>query len=499
MKFKKLINIVSIFIMLIFLTSCSTFNASLDSLLISPTPNEISIKGTWKIEQFYYIDNSTPNSLSKIPKGSYVFLTDTYLRINDSLFEYENYKVKNTTLSNYLRIKFKISDFSFLNLGDKNVNVFIFQDKQKNIYEFIKYDEDTLLFYYNDIMYLLKKVSNDVDKDLEEYVKNNFRNDNLISDISIQDVGFLISFKSDRELGKSSSIPKSFYKTIWFYQDDSGVYSHKIYDGILIPKDNQVLSINVELSDKNNLYEKISVTKKMLDKNNNLIEEKQKYNNTNEEFINQFIDITYVNENYIGINYDQNTEYLGKVNTNKLALLPINEPFIEKRLKFSDVFENNTEDFYNSRNKFLKYVNEKNLEMYDSEVREDSFKLLRYAGSWFLRGRINPKIGYDVPPLDFDIDVLPGKKFLRYVDSSVNLSEIKLKQPDVVDAFLSPNKDIMVVLSKDSMNLYKVIDGKVSNNTIGEFPIKKSDMVILSQWYLSEDAEEVNKLLIKIK
>lgn len=498
MRFKYFIKIICSFILLMFFTSCSTFNASLDTLLVSPKVDNILVGGTWTVENFYYMYETNSKMGPKIPLDSYLFLSNDYLRINDIVFEYENYKVKTTTLSDYMRVKFKIRDFSFLNLDDKEINVFSIQDENKNVYEFLKYDDDTLLFYYDDnIMYVLKKISDKIDKNLENYVKDNYKN-NIFNKQSgdIVNTGFLIGFKSEREV-VDSSIPKSDYKTIWFFQSDEGSYSYKIFDDIIIPKNGDILTIKVESSEKNSLYEKIVINRKIL--NGDGVENIIKSDNTNEEFINQFIDLTYVNENYIGINYDQNTEYLGKIDTDKLAMLSIDEPYIERRLKFSDIFKYNKKDFYTSRKKFLDFVDKQILEMYDSEVREDSFKLLRYAGSWFLRGRINPKTGYDVSPIDFDIEVLPNDTLVKNNDLSINLGQIKLKQPDVLDAFISPNRDIMVTLTKENMYVYKIIGDKVSNNTIGEFSIKKDDIVILSEWYVSEEAEKINELLEEVK
>src|SRR5699024_5948152 len=113
--------------------------------------------------------------------------------------------------------------------------------------------------------------------------------------------------------------------------------------------------------------------------------------------------------------------------------------------------------------------------------------------------RINPKTGYDVSPIDFDIEVLPNDTLVKNNDLSINLGQIKLKQPDVLDAFISPNRDIMVTLTKENMYVYKIIGDKVSNNTIGEFSIKKDDIVILSEWYVSEEAEKINELLEEVK
>lgn len=498
MKFKSLMKIIFSFLLLVFLTSCSTFSASLDSLLIPPKVDDILVKGTWNVENFYYMYKTNSTVGPKIPLKSYLFISDNYLRINDILVNYENYKIKTTNLSDYMRVKFKISDFSFLNLDDREINIYTIQDENKNLYEFLMYDENTLLFYYDDdIMYVYRKTSEKIDKNLEEYVKNNYKN-NVLSGGSenIINTGFLISFKSEREV-VDSSIPKSLYKSVWFYQSDDGKYSYKIFDDIIIPKNGEILSIKVEPSEKNSLYEKIIVDKKI--PNTNMVENVIKNDNTNELFINQFIDITYVNENFIGINYDQNTEYLGEIYTDKIAMLSIDEPYIERKLKFSDIFEKNKNEFFISRKKALDFINDENLKMYDEEIREDSFKLLRYAGGWFLKGRINPKTGYDVLPIDFDIEVLPNKKLVNDNDLSINLGQIKLKKPEVLDAFVSPNRDIIVTLTKENIYIYKIINDKISNNVIGEFSIKKDDIVILSEWYLNEEASAINKLLEEIK
>lgn len=485
-------------ILLMFLTSCSTFNVSLDSLLVPPKVNDISIQGTWKVENFYYIHEYPSNMGSVIPKDSYVFLSKNYLRINDKVFNYDSYKIKSTTLSEYMRVKFKISDFSFLNLKDKEVYIFSIHDENNNVYEFVEYDKDTILFYYyyDNIMYTLKKVSDDIDKDFENFAKEKYKNNTSSNKPDkIIDTGFLISFRSEREVS-GASIPKSSYNSVWFYQKSDGTYSYKIFDGIIIPKNDEILKVNIKLSDKNNLYEKISIEK--LNKDTKKWEEIETLNN-NEEFINQFIDITYINENYIGINYDQNTEYLGKINTDKIAMLSIDNPYIEKRVKFSDILKGHEDDFISSRKKALEFINKHDLKMYDEEIREDSFKLSRYAGSWFLRGRINPKTGYNVSPIDFDINVLPTRELVRYNDSSINLGQIKLKQPDVLDGFLSPNRDIIVLITKDNMYIHKIIGDKISTNSIGEFPLKDGDSVISINWYIFNSAVNVNKLLEEIK
>lgn len=501
MKFIRILKSFFLVFVILLFTSCSTFNASLESLLISPKVENIVIEGTWTVDKFFYMYKKNYNATPEIPLNSYFFISKDYVRINDMLINYEKYKVKSTTLKDYMRIKFKISDISFLNLEDKEIDVFSIQDSEKKVYELLKYDENTLLFYYNDdIMYLLNKVSDKIDESLEDYVKNNYKN-NIYNDNlgEIVDTGFLISFKSQREV-KDSSIPKSSYKSIWFYQNSDGVYSYKVFDNIMIPKNGELLTLRVESSEKNSLYEKLVVYKNVFSKDKTELHPLTKYfQNPNEEFINQFIDVNYVNDNFIGIEYEQNTEYLGEIKNDKLAMLSIEEPYISKRLKFSDIFPNNTKDFNVSRKKFLNLIGDDVSEFYDSEVREDSFKLLRYAGSWFLKGRINSKTSYDIEPIDFDIDVLPNEKLVKNNNSSVNLGQIKLKQSEVVDAFVSPNGSIIFMLTNENLFVYRIVGDKISTNTIGEFPIEKGDTVISSNWYFFDEAIKINKMFEEIK
>lgn len=500
MKFRKFIkfNFILLFMYLIInVMSCSTFNASLDSLLVAPKVDNILVKGTWNLDSFYYMYNKNTGITPKIPSDSYLFISDYYLRINDLLFEYDTFKVKTFMLSDYMRVKFKIDDFSFLNLEDKKVNIFTVQDEDKNMHEFIKYDDDTILFYYDDdIMYSFKKVSNKIDVEIEGFVKDNLKNNIIINEGGyMNDVGFLISFRSERKV-TDNSIPESVYRSVWIYQNNDGTYEHRIFDDIIVPKGGKILNISVESSDKNDLYEKI-VIEDLLSEDLFILDGN---NNTNEEFINQFIDITYVNENYIGINYDQNIEYLGNINIDKCAMLSIDDPVIERRLKFSDIFQKSVDIFYDSYDKFINFLKRGNLDAYDTEPREDSFKLERYGGDWFLKGRVNTKLpSSTLKPLDFDIEILPNKKLISENNVSANLGQIKLRNPEARDAFMSPDRDLVVILTSTTMGVYKIIGDKISNNAIIELPIDSGDSVILGEWYTGDKAVEVELLLEELE
>ncbi len=474
------------FFILFSLSSCQTFNASLDSLLISPKAPTLIIEGTFEMSDFYYMYSE--NSKGRIPKGSYLFLNSEYLRINDLLFNIDKFKVKVSMLGDYMRVRFNIDDLTFLNLEDKEVYILTIQDKNKLTYEFIKYDGESILFHYNDdIMYKFKKISNKIDESLEEYVKNNYKNNVLNESKDIVNTGFLISLRSERKL--DGSIPRSSYKTFWFYQSLDGTYKTKSFDNIIMPKGEEILEIKVKESDKNPLYEKIVI--------NNM--ENMRSLNMNEEFINQFIDITYVNENYIGISYDQSTDYLGKVETDKWGMLSIKDPSIERRLSFSDIFIKNEESYYKSHKKFLDLIkNSDVLEFYDLEPREDSFSLRRYGGNWFLKGRINEKKeGITNGPLDFDIEVLPKHDLVRNNNSNINLAEFKAKDSEIVDGFLSPNKDLIFFITKNSIKVFKVISGKVSSNILFEYEIEENDEVISSNFYIGDEGEYINSLLLE--
>ncbi len=55
MKIIKVLNKVVLLFFILMITSCSTFNASLESLLISPKIENIPIEGTWSVDKFFYI------------------------------------------------------------------------------------------------------------------------------------------------------------------------------------------------------------------------------------------------------------------------------------------------------------------------------------------------------------------------------------------------------------------------------------------------------------
>ena len=69
----------------------------------------------------------------------------------------------------------------------------------------------------------------------------------------------------------------------------------------------------------------------------------------------------------------------------------------------------------------------------------------------------------------------------------------------LLDGFLSPNRDIIVLITKDNMYIHKIIGDKISTNSIGEFPLKDGDSVVSINWYIFNSAVNVNKLLEEIK
>ena len=181
-------------------------------------------------------------------------------------------------------------------------------------------------------------------------------------------------------------------------------------------------------------------------------------------------------------------------------MLSIDDPVIERRLKFSDIFQKSVKIFYNSYYKFINLLKKVNLDAYDTEPREDSFKLERYGGDWFLKGRVNTKLpSSTLKPLDFDIELLPNKKLISENNVSANLGQIKLRNPEARDAFMSPDRDLVVILTSTTMGVYKIIGDKISNNAILELSIDSGDNVILGEWYTGDKAVEVELLLEKLE
>ena len=99
-----------------------------------------------------------------------------------------------------------------------------------------------------------------------------------------------------------------------------------------------------------------------------------------------------------------------------------------------------------------------------------------------------------------DTNVIPSSKLLMYDSLSVPWSSIKDKVPDAVDAFTSPNKDIAVIVCNSKIEIYSILNGKLSDKPItNNISIDTGASVVMAEWGENQYTDTWEKYFLKYK
>jgi hypothetical protein len=162
----------------------------------------------------------------------------------------------------------------------------------------------------------------------------------------------------------------------------------------------------------------------------------------------------------------------------------------EKPIKLSDlVGENGTILFSDGARNI-------NIEQ-EFALNEENFGLVRRNGYWTLKGRVNYKENEEEFYSDFSIKALPPKNMVSYDDLAIPFEIIKLNIPNVVDAFSSPNKDFMVIVTQDEIVIYLIDGDDINRIPIASIPMEDEFTIIMSEWATGRYPNIWQKILIE--
>ncbi|MBZ4666589.1 hypothetical protein [Mahella sp.] len=113
-----------------------------------------------------------------------------------------------------------------------------------------------------------------------------------------------------------------------------------------------------------------------------------------------------------------------------------------------------------------------------SIISDDNFTLKRRNGHWIIKGRLNTGGGQE----DFTVGVMPGDKLVNYDDLCLSWNDIKEKVPSALDAYTSPNKDVLIALGNNFLSIYTIRDGVISSKPARKITIKEGETVVMAEW-----------------
>ncbi|HEY8362067.1 MAG TPA: hypothetical protein VIK77_04210 [Tissierellaceae bacterium] len=477
----KKIYIIIFLILPLVLTSCSDGKFQIRANIVAPENQVPPISGKWAVEKSVdvpYRRGVSDDGDSLI--GSEVLFHDSAVVVDKDYVLEPSFKYKNVKISDYLLYKYKISP-EYLNLEDKEVEVISISSNNQFFYEFVKYSEDEMFFFNEDKFYFLKKTVDKISKEeIDRYitVEQNIMRISNIEEIDTLRSGVLLGIKSyvyDEINGEDNWT----YKTIWIRTNNRTLSSIYEMDNLLVPRRKGFWMINVERSSNGSIIDKINAVEKRKYPEEYMEDVKLFSLNFNSEINFGSVEPSIIkNILYVGNDYISVEEINLNNNIRKLKTYPIDYLDNGKAVKISDILGNEgIKTFEDGARSIMKSDPNMFLD-------EENFGLFRRNGYWIMKGRINYTSNEDQLYKDFNIKVIPPKDLVNYDELLISWNKIKSKIPEAIDAFTSPNEDILIVVTRNSLQIYAIENKEILPKELGRIKLNNSDSIIMAEWSL---------------
>lgn len=473
------------------LSACTIADSNIQDKIISPVNNTPPIEGKWTIDESIRslrdeekLDDIAIDGLDDKYLGREVLFNNEAVVVGDDYANNPIYRLKNVNTKDYLLYKYKINPSS-LNIESENVQIITVLKDNHVFYEFVRYDEDNLLIFIDNIFYRLSRV---VDKVSSEEVNRYISIENsMVRSFSAvgsnnMDSGILLGIKTPI-YDEEKDIPNWEYKTIWIRSEGRNITKYEL-DKLLVPRSNGFWLLGMSREDANSSIEDkvmaipqfTSKSKKNFDEEVMItrIENEAMVARTNKPSI--LKSINFIGNDYISL------EKIETDNKDKktLGIYTIDNIHDDTPLKLSDII--------GEEGKFLFKEGSENLHLLGESAvitNESNIGLTRKNGYWVLKGRVNYRQNEEELYKDFNIRAIPPNIMVRYDELSVTWDKISTQLPGAVDAFSSPNMDFVIVLRAGELQVYPTDAGEITNlEPMAKINIPDNSSVIMSEWAL---------------
>lgn len=489
---KRLIIIIFI-ILSSLMMGCNIEEGDIKDRLNSPENKILPIEGKWIVEkQLGEAIENDPNI------GMEILFHNNGVIIGSEFTYSPNFKYKRVNSYDYLIYKYKISPRS-IGFENSNIDVITLYGENQYLYEFIKYDDESLYIYKDNRFYKLENILETVSiEEVNRYIdiqKNAMRTVSLVEEN--KKTGLLLGIKSPI-FDDINNLSKWKYETVYIDWELGMVKSIYRMDDILLPRKNGFYKVHVNRkSGSDYVMDKIEIEslknmneKQDLDNEVDLEYEYMPFSPLNEEEDNKSIlkNIQFLGNDYISIE----TINLDLDRKRMLEIHLVDNFSKNKPMRLSDIIgEEGSKIFAEGAQ------NEISLEETD-KIEDTNIGLSRRNGYWMFKGRINYRAKEKEIYKDFDIKAIPPEKMVSYDQLLLPWSEVKKSIPDAKDMFFSPNEDFLIVVKKEAIYAYPIDEGMILfKNGLKLLEISDNASIIMAEWARGEYVELWENEIVK--
>lgn len=480
MKFVKF----AIVLISIFLQGCRQIDINVENKITPPKYSELHVKGVWKIEKYKSLNNEINEEKFKNYIDKVVIIDENIAAVDKEICLNPQYKIKSVSANNFFEYRHNI-DHKSIGIKEESIDIISASDSKQLFYDFIKISDNQLALYKDQGLLLMNKVSNDTDEYIDKLNLNNTSNkmDNQLKEDKLLRSGVLLGLSSS-----NLDDNKSRYKTLWISSRNRKLQNKIELSQLLVPRRSGFWEVGINRETKDGKLMQSLYAHQVIEfaKEGNL----PKDENTIQEYLKR--NINFIGSDYICTEIEE---------SGQLQVLPIDNISMAKGVNISDLMSGNVDDTLARSVSAFRATQDKNkADELEKQMRKDNFTLERGNGHWMLKGRLNYIATSDNKTYeDFIIYGLPPSTLINYDELYVPWSEVKARVPEAIDVFTSPNKEIALIVSKNYIYIYSIVNEQLSEEPIGKVKIEENDSVIMAEWATGDYVEKWNKIIMNIK
>ncbi len=440
----------------------ASFNFSLDIQVKSREPATLPIEGEWVIDKYIIINDKEmqKDSLSRYIGKSAHFTRD-FILFDQEICNSPNYKIKRVDVESYFWESYKVKSNN-IGISEKYVYIITVSSKDKYFDDYIRVNENLIIKKAEGALLFLEKKDDKVgNKEASTGSSLDYRQ---IANDKEKEVrsksGALIALKSKVSSYGLQNNDYS-YRTLWIAYSEGIFLPIMEVKDILLPRMNGFWKMGSDSSLWAHQIKSDSIDK---DGNKNIKD-------------GEGSSILFIGHDYVSV----------EDKAKKLQMLPIDNLSGEP-IKLSKIYG---QELGNSLLKGIGDLSASRVKSFD--LNDTNFGVYRRGGRWILRGRSFDNEGKNK---DFDIAYAAPKSLIMYDDLYPSFNNIKLAIPEAVDAYSSPNRDFVVVLTSDMLLVVQITNGHLGDIK-GTLKLNQDEVVVMSHWatgfYVDEWTKKVHQ------
>ncbi|MGH4123357.1 MAG: hypothetical protein ACREV6_10570 [Clostridium sp.] len=502
---KKIISLFILVLVLVSFTACNNVDLSTTSRVVPPKV-AISVHGIWKVESYAF------SAVSKMEEaeakewiGKKASFDEQKIVLPDDNCEKPEFKIKSVDSNTYLYNNYK-SSMKSININQSEIKIITITSNQNYFRDIIKIDDSRIVIIKDGVFFFLSKQPNENKISIDDIENGKKLSYSKIDPYTKgNQSGLLLGLKYYKSVdyklpyaNENKTILEPVYRTLWISYDGS-VEPISELPFLFVPRRTGFwkLQVSREITDNYGVDSVLAApVGKEMKKASIKVENTGFYD---------FKSVNFVGNDYVCYERDIESDVKGDKQSNSshlLEVVPLDTIYTgsEVPIVASKVLGEKGIDGLNAGAKsYLRTIPEKDKNVVNSTPLPTSFGIFRKNGKWLLRGRLNfsgamVKNEY----ADFNVPIEAPENLVNYDSLFPSWEVIKQKVPNALDAYTSPNKDIVVVLTNSKLSVYAIKDNVLGEVPLKELQLKNSEVSVMAQWatddYVKIWSEDVKKI-----